>query len=188
MTEPIAIPAAERHHLRLFAMDLPKPDLDRLSRPDPTDTTAAATRADLLAALLGVAVIDADFVEVFDVADLADLGLAGYLAEGGNIPEAQITPDRARLDAQRGAVLVAFSRAFRGVATTLYPDPRLALIGTYVEDAPPVVFEPLPTAAAQGTLNPVLLPVPSSPARPGLFAAFAAGLLALAVILILALR
>jgi hypothetical protein len=188
MTDPIAIPVAERHHLRLFAMDLPKPDLDRLSRPDPTNTAATATRADLLAALLGVATIDADFVEVFDVADLADLGLAGYLAEGGNIPEVQIAPDRDRLDAVRGAVIVLFSRATRGEGVTLYPDPRLTLIGTYVEDVPPVFFEPLPTAATEGTLNPVLPPLSTPPAPRRLLAILGAGLIAVVVILIAILR
>jgi hypothetical protein len=164
MTDPLAIPASDRHTLRLFALDMARPELDRLTRPDPADTAAQADRAALLTQLLGLpdlglpddTSLDPDFVEVFDTADLGDLGLTGYLAEGGNIPDAQIAPDRDRLDALNGPVLVLFSRALQGKAATLRPDPRLTLIGTYTEDVPPVHFEPLPSAMAKGTLTPSL--------------------------------
>lgn len=163
MTDPLAIPAGERHTLRLFALDMARPELDRLARPDASNAAAQTDRAALLSALLGVPSLDPDFVEVFDTADLADIGLTGYLAEGGNIPDAQIAPDRGRLDAVKGPVLVLFSRAFQAQAVTLHPDPRLTLIGTYTEEVPPIHFEPLPTAAAQGSLSP--MPPASPPTR-----------------------
>jgi hypothetical protein len=160
MTDPIAIPAGERHTLRLFALDMARPELDLLARPDPTDTAVQADRTALLSQLLGLTYLDPDFVEVFDIADLADLGLTGYLSEGGNIPDAQIDRDRDRLDGLTGPVLALFSRALQGEAATLHPDPRLSLIGTYTEEVPPVHFEPLPTGMAQGSLTPMPPTVP----------------------------
>lgn len=187
---PITIPAAERHRLRLFSLDVPPSDLDRLTRPEGAlpDGAALSARAELLAALMGVGAIDGDFVEVFDAADLADLGLEGYLAEGGNIPADQIDPDRARLAKMHGPVLVLFSRALQGAAATLYPDPRLTLIGTYVEDVPPIHFEPLPSAAAKGTLTPPLSPAGPARLPPAVLVLGAALLITGLVAVFLALR
>ena len=140
-TEGLVLPEGERHVLRVFTLNLPAAEVAQL--PD---------KADLLAALLGVEVLDAAGVEVFDLADLAGLGLAAYLVEGNGAAEAQIAADRDRLDALTGAVLILHSAAFEGRATRLHPDPRLRLIGTYSEDPPPVRFEPLPDAAARGLL------------------------------------
>jgi hypothetical protein len=175
MTDTLAIPASDRHTLRLFTLDMARPELDRLARPDPTDTAAQTERAALLCGLLGLSDIDPDFVEVFDTLDLADLGLTGYLAEGGNIPDAQIEADRHRLDTVKGPVLVLFSRALQGRAVTLRPDPRLTLIGTYTEDLPPVHFEPLPSGMAEGVLTPT---PPQAPTRlPRAFTILGAALL-----------
>ncbi|MBL9057802.1 MAG: hypothetical protein JNJ84_16165 [Rhodobacteraceae bacterium] len=140
-TERLVLPEGERHVLRVFALHLPAADLTRLRG-----------NADLLAALLGVEALDPSGVEVFDLADLAGLGLAAYLVEGNGAAEGQIAADRDRLDALTGAVLILHSAAFDGRATRLHPDPRLRLIGTYGEDLPPMRFEPLPDAAARGLL------------------------------------
>jgi hypothetical protein len=163
----LTVPAHDRQSLRLFALDLPRAEALRLARPSPTDTfqvdaAAQTDRAAILSGLLGVTQIDPDHVEVFDIADLAGLGLAGYLAEGGNIPSAQIDPDRARLQALTGPVLVLFPRALTDLPATLALDPRLTLIGTYAEDRAPIHFDPLPTAMAQGTLT---AGPPAPPAR-----------------------
>ena len=140
-TEGLVLPEGERHVLRVFTLNLPAAEVAQLPR-----------KADLLAALLGVEALDAAGVEVFDLADLAGLGLAAYLVEGNGAAEAQIAADRDQLDALTGAVLILHSAAFGGRATRLHPDPRLHLIGTYGEDLPPVRFEPLPDAAAKGLL------------------------------------
>ena len=108
---------------------------------------------DPVAALLGVDTLDRDFVEIFDTADLTGLGLTGYLMTGNAIPEAQLAPDRAKLDTRQGPVLILFASALPNRPVTLHPDPRLTLIGSYADDEPPIHFEPLPEAAAHGSLT-----------------------------------
>ena len=147
----IPIPAHDRDGLRVFTARLTPDDLKR-------------DKASLVASLLNDPDLDPAFVEIFDLADLSGLGLAGYLAEGLGVPESAIT-DRARLDALSGPVLILLSKALHGRAVTLTPDPRLTLVGTYAEARPPVHFEPLPTTAATGHLTPYL-PPDQTPQRP----------------------
>ena len=148
----LSIPAHDRNGVRVFAARLTPEDLTR-------------DKARLVVELLGDPDLDPAFVELFDLADLSGLGLAGYLAEGLGVPESALAADRARLEAVTGPVLILLSRALHGRAGTLTLDPRLTLIGTYAEERPPVHFEPLPTATAEGTLNPVL-PPDRTPQRP----------------------
>lgn len=149
----LAIPAHDRTGVRVFSARLTPDELQR-------------DKARLSAELLGDSDLDPAFVEIFDVADLSGVGLAGYLTDGLGVPEAALIADRARLDALTGPVLILLSKALHGRAGTLTPDPRLTLVGTYVELRPPVHFEPLPSAAAQGTLTPDL-PTDRTPQRPG---------------------
>lgn len=149
----LTIPAHDRNGIRVFSAALTPEEMLR-------------DKATLVAQLLGDANLDPAFIELFDVADLSDLGLAGYLADGLGVPDAALAADRPRLDALRGPVLILLSKALHGGAATLALDPRLTLVGTYAEDRPPVHFEPLPTTAAQGTLTPVL-PPDATPQRPG---------------------
>lgn len=162
----ITIPALERLRVRVFSAALPPEDLQR-------------DKALLAPTLLGDPVIDPTYVELFDVADLSDIGLAGYLTDGLGVPDAALAKDRARLETLTGPVLILLSKALHGREVQLRPDPRLTLIGTYTEDRPPVHFEPLPTSAAEGVLNPAS-PPPPAPRRP--MGAFV--LLGLAVLLI----
>ncbi|WP_103257840.1 hypothetical protein [Tabrizicola aquatica] len=137
----ITIPAHERDQVRVFTAALSAEEMQ-------------GDKARLAPALLGDADLDPAHVELFDVADLSDIGLTGYLTEGLGVPDATLAADRARLEAMTGPVLILLSKALHGRAVTLSPDPRLALIGTYAEERPPVHFEPLPSPSAQGTLNP----------------------------------
>ena len=148
----LAIPAHDRHGVRVFVAALSPEDLLR-------------DKAALAASLLGDGDLDPAFVEIFDVADLAGLGLPSYLAEGIGLPDAMLEADRARLEAVTGPVLVLLSKALHGRDVTLRLDPRLTLIGTYAEDRPPVHFEPLPSTAATGILAPTAPPGPA-PQRP----------------------
>lgn len=138
---PVTIPAHDRHGIRVFSVLLTPQELQR-------------DKSSLVTSLLGDPDLDPAHVELFDTADLAGVGLAGYLAEGLGVPEAALAPDRARLEAVKGPVLILRSLALHGRAVTLTPDPRLTLIATYAEDRPPVHFEPLPSAAARGSLHP----------------------------------
>ena len=152
----ISIPAHDRHGVRVFAVAIPAADVpwltrtqrDRSARPEPTFPRHPAID------WLGVDSLNTGFVELFEADLLAEFGLARYLVESFGIPEAQIAPDKHRLDALRGLILIVLSKAFHDRPVTLQPDPRLTLIGSYTEDVPPVHFEPLPTAMAEGVLTP----------------------------------
>lgn len=149
----LSIPAHDRLGVRVFSAKLTPEDLQR-------------DKARLAEALLGDPDLDPAFIEIFDLADLSGVGLSGYLVEGLGVPEPAMTRDRVRLDALKGPVLILLSKALHGRAVTLTPDPRLNLVATFAEELPPVHFEPLPTAAAQGTLSPDL-PLDRTPQRPG---------------------
>ncbi|MFN3575739.1 MAG: hypothetical protein ACK4TJ_01940 [Tabrizicola sp.] len=148
----LTIPAHDRHGVRVFTANLGPDDLRR-------------DKARVAAELLGDPDLDPAFIEIFDLSDLAGLGLPAYLTEGLGVPDATVAADRARLEALRGPVLILLSKALHGRALTLTPDPRLTLVATYAEDRPPVHFELLPTAAAEGGLAPDLPPDPT-PQRP----------------------
>ena len=148
----LAFPAHDRDGVRVFSARLTLDDLRR-------------DKAGLAAALLGDPDLDPAFIELFDLADLTGVGLPGYLTEGLGVPEAALAADRARLEALTGPVLILMSKALHGRAANLTLDPRVTLVGTYTEARSPVHFEPLPSAAAEGTLTPAL-PPDRTPQRP----------------------
>ena len=135
MSERITIHPHETGTVRVFRIDL----------------TPAGIAGFDAATALGAEHLDAAEAEVFDVADLAGLGLSGYLSEGMGIPEEELAPMRAHLDVITGHVLVLPSRAVAGgTGQTLAPRAPLIHVGTFHEDRPPVSFDPLPDAAARG--------------------------------------
>lgn len=113
---------------------------------------------------LGADYLDADFIELFDVADLGEMGLVGYMTEGLGIARDQVTEDHTRLNALRGMVLVVTTRAFGGVAQTIEPRAPLRWIGTYAEHrtAPSSEILSSPGAAGQ-TDRPDAVPHPPQP-------------------------
>lgn len=119
----IEIPQNERGVVRLFALSMTGEEAQALK--DNATAITEALRAD--------APLNADYVEVFPVSDLEGVGLAGYLTEGNAIPDAQIAPDRGKLDRLGGWVLIVYSQAFADAGVTLDPVPALTLIGTYGE-------------------------------------------------------
>lgn len=149
----LTIPARDLLGVRVFRAALSPEDMQR-------------DKARLLSALLGDPDLDPAHVEVFDVADLSDIGLAGYLTEGLGVPDSALDADRGMLQAIRGPVLILRSKALHGREGTLTLDPRLSLVGTYQEVLPPVHFEPLPTTAADGVLTGT--PLTALPQRPTL--------------------
>ncbi len=122
--DPLHMPADERGVVRVFSLSMSADEADRLDTPE------------TLAKVLGAGPVDPARAEVFPVSNLDGLGLSGYLFEGGGIPETRIAPDRARLDALEGHVLLLYSRAFGDQSVTLDPAPELTLIGAYAEDRP----------------------------------------------------
>lgn len=128
----IALPANERGRIRVFSLSMSKDEAEHLE----------------LGRALGTYPDDPSRIEVFPVSNLDGLGLAGYLIEGCGVPEAQIAPDRSRLDALDGHVMLLFSRAYTG-PVTLEPEPALTLIGTYDEDRPDTSGPPVESDSAK---------------------------------------
>lgn len=145
------VSATERGLVRLFAVDLPADEIETFRTPDTNED------GDLVAwplkAALGASYLDEDFIELFPVRDLEELGLRGYMVQGLGIAEADVAEDALRLDAVKGSVLVILSNAFGGFAETLAPRAPLRWIGTYKEETAPVTFAPLPSDAARGVVE-----------------------------------
>ncbi len=96
MTDPFDIAAAERETVRLFALDLPKPDIAEA------------------AGLLGVPALDPQHLELFPAKDLKALGLARYVTDGLGVAAADVAPDARKLDDAAGYILVVHAGAFGG--------------------------------------------------------------------------
>ena len=137
----------ERGLIRLFAVDLPPEDIKAFN-------THATDIGWPLKDALGATDLDENRIEFFDVKDLDDLGLSGYMVEGLGVAEKDITTDAARLDALTGHVLIVHSAAFLGNAQFLTPRAPLRWIGSYAEETAPVHFQHLQTDAAKGNLAP----------------------------------
>lgn len=141
MTQKMEVAAGEIGVARVFAVDLP----DAAAR----DAFVAATDDHAVKDALGTSFLDIDYVEHFNLSDLGDMGLTEYLNEGWGIPMEQLDPMRSQLAAIDGSVLLVGSRAFGGFAKSLTIAPPLRHVATFVEEAPPVVFEDLPSEAAE---------------------------------------
>ncbi|MEM6940310.1 MAG: hypothetical protein AAF943_04910 [Pseudomonadota bacterium] len=98
-----------------------------------TSREAQAVKNDphLRAKALGAAPRSESSVEVFAIADLGDLGLAGYLRDGVDAAPEDIAKDRARLAALEGWVLIVHSSAFSPEGATLTLMAEMTPIGTY---------------------------------------------------------
>lgn len=142
------VSATERGLVRLFAVDLPGEEIENFRTPKINSDGELAEWP--LDDALGFSFLDEDFIELFPVSDLEDLGLTGYMVEGLGIAQKDVDEDAARLTAQKGWVLVVLSAAFGGVAQTLTPKSPLRWLGTYREEGAPVHFEPLPDESAKG--------------------------------------
>lgn len=134
------IPQGEHGQIRLFAVNRP---IDAMARD-----LRGSGKSHVINDLLGFDVAE-NAAELFPVSDLTGVGLPRYLTDGYTVTEAQITRDRARLDALDGYVLLLFSSAFDSAETTLEIGPDLTLIGTYGEEQPAMVVPPLTADAAQ---------------------------------------
>lgn len=128
MTTPLHIPQGEHGKIRVFAVNRPVGEMQ--------SALQTMSKQDLARDLLANASLDTSTAELFPVADLTGVGLPGYLTEGYAVGTAQVDPDRARLDALEGYVLIVFSETFGTREMTLTPGADLTLIGTYTEFEP----------------------------------------------------
>ncbi|WP_370400528.1 hypothetical protein [Sulfitobacter sp. JB4-11] len=117
MKKPIKVPANEALHIRVFA----------LSMSEARATTLPAT----LSNALGVNHVSPDGVEIFARSALGEMSLSDFLIEGNDVIAESVEPDRAKLDALEGYIMLVYSSAFKGKAAALTPQPELTLIGTY---------------------------------------------------------
>ncbi len=143
----IHIPKNERGVVRIFAIDLD----DSAQAEFTTRNTDEGRDLWPLRDALGVADIQPRHVEVFPVADLADIGVAGYLAEGYAIAPEDIENVRPALEALTGLVILVWSPAFGGVETELEPKPPLRLVATLQEPQPDIRFDDLPDQSAKAS-------------------------------------
>ena len=163
------ISAHETGLVRLFSVDLPADEIDAFRSGTPSALEQA----------LGTGGLDPAYVELFDIADLEELGLRGYMRDGLGVAEAELTEDAARIDALEGPVLVLLSGAFRGKEHTLAPRAPLRWVGTWREEKAPVHFEPMPCYSPEGRLTPRGEPSEMTPHARVLFAIFALPILLL---------
>lgn len=127
----------------------------------PGNLAASGAPAAAAARLLGLAGLVEGEVERLKLADLAGLGLAGYLSEGWDVPGAAMAADRARLEALRGEVFLVRSGAFGGRRAELAPLPGVEILGPYPEARAPGAV-PLPPRPEE----PAVLKPPPQPAPP----------------------
>lgn len=178
MTKTLSVSPNERGLIRLFALSMSDEDakLLRDGPPfDPDDIIGDVVPEESALfqqrKLLGAAKLDEDFTEVFKVADLDELGLAGYMIEGNGVLREQIEPDRTKLAALDGWVMVVYSAAFEGQAMTLDPAPELTLIATYEE--PGVDWTSDVALTAKSASKPAVKQKPSDAAMMGRVATIA---------------
>lgn len=151
MSALLRISEHDHKRLYLFAVDAPPEVAEPLvTRHEAADGSTVWP----LQEKLGAQDLDPEFVEAFDVSDLAEFGLMQYLHEGGGIPQEQLSPFADQLNALDGWVVLIASSAFKGVAQELWPEAPLRLLARFDEEspAPPPPFG-LESEAATGVLD-----------------------------------
>lgn len=187
--DPVIPASAEVLHLTpgdraatyLLAVDPEAPQMAALLAPHRLNGETGAT----LAALLRLPPEAETDLELINPADLEGLGLAGYLTEGLGLDTAEVTPDRARLNAVTAPVIVLRGR-LTGLEDRVLPLPRgTSLLGRYEASYAPIGLGQIPSrSATAGTLPPVSgpLPGPTRLSRPWQLAAILAGIVALGLL------
>jgi hypothetical protein len=133
----IDISAGEMGITRVFSLSM-----DGTAAKQLRDDRAAQTKA------LGAAPQNPAGIEVFPLADLGELGLAGFLREGVDAHPDDIARDKVKLAALDGWVMLVHSLAFSTEGATLTPATPLTLIGTYGQTPAPRDRIPLEAESA----------------------------------------
>lgn len=164
MTDPLAYAGRQTwRSVWVFALDVPKDQLEPWRHGSFTEDGEHIWP---LRDALGVDPLDNDFTEVFQIADIAEYGLARYLIEANRLAEASVAPDAATLGALTGAVALVFSGALGDAPVRLDPQPPLRFIGRY-EERPNLAFAPpLHSPEGAGTLAPASAPPVPGPRLP----------------------
>ncbi|MBU2994170.1 hypothetical protein Q4555_07665 [Octadecabacter sp. 1_MG-2023] len=150
MIDPVKVSQYEKGLYRLYSVDLAEDYIAAFADPNHSGEADAAWP---LKDALGATHLDEDYIEVFDVADLADMGLAQYMITGNGVAESDIEPYRELLDGVSGYVVMVATSAFGGVEQALAPVAPLRYIAAFKEDGMDVTFEQLPNPDPQAVLE-----------------------------------
>ncbi len=179
---PLDVPAHEHDRLRLFGLDTSSPEGAAVRDAVRAGDSAALGRA------LGVERVEADRVELIATRDVAELGLAGYLAAGYDVPRDQLGAASPELSAAPAHVLSVPSSAFGGQAQTLSPGPALTPLAAFdlADPMPPRAPMPRHPDPEASLASPAGAPAPADrkpPRRTGLLLAAAAALIVLILVI-----
>jgi hypothetical protein len=164
MTDQLAIPAASVRTVWVFTAALPEADLAAFRG---ADDAAGPDRTTPLEQAVGAGRLAPSHVELFMAETLAGYGLADYLVEAIGMDPASVDPDRARLDALTGPVLLVLSGALADGIDRLAPRAPLTLVGRYTETADFTLRPPLRSDAARGPIGDAPVKRPSDAAMSG---------------------
>lgn len=166
--DPLSMPAGARRTVWVFTVDLPEADLGAF-----TGTAGANGAPAPVAEALGVARVDAARIEAFDAATMRDYGLPAYLTEANGMDPESVAPDRAKLTALTGPVLLVFGEALPEGTERLAPKAPLRLVGRYVESLDLAPRTAPVSEAAKGPVGDAPRKAPSQAAMSGRIAGIA---------------
>jgi hypothetical protein len=170
MTDQLAIPAGSIRTVWVFRVDLAQHELPGF-RGD--DRPGGPDRLSPLEQAVGAGSLEASHVELFMSDTLADYGLSTYLTDANGMDAESVGPDRDRLDALTGPVLLVFSGALRDGIDRLDPKAPLSLVGRYTESMNFTLRPPLRAQTAAGAVEALPTKRPSDAAMSGRIAALA---------------
>jgi hypothetical protein len=162
---PNQVPAFEHGLLRLWAFD----GRSETGRALIEALKAEPRNAGPVDAALGAERVDPYWLDLVALRDISELGLAGYLRQGYDVPQDQL--DALDLPTAGDHVLIAPSRAFADHEQTLSPSPDLAPVGLLDihEDVGALrPMEPVETARRDAAPAEPAEPPPGPPAGRGL--------------------
>ena len=145
----------ERGRLHVFAVNRPKAEIAAVFEPADTGADRLQPSLALLTDLTEAEGLDPTGAELIPLADLAGLGLSGYLSEGLDVAQQDLDGVKRKLDALEGYALILTSRAFRGRGVDLAETAGLTHIASF--DQPGTDWsssEPLTAEAAKPNTAP----------------------------------
>lgn len=119
MAQTVKIHALTAKHVVVLAVNRPEARLRKVRDE--------AARSTLIAELLGRDDAKLTHVDLIAVADLDEIGLAGFLRDGPCVPADELTEHKARLEALTGFVLILYPGVF-DADTEISLGPDLSLI------------------------------------------------------------
>ena len=160
-TVPTHVPAFEHGRLRLWSFDGESEAGRALiagMAEEPRNAGSAMTA-------LGAERVDPYWLDLVRLADIKELGLAGYLAQGYGAPREQLSPEA--LSTPHDHVLIAPSRAFADHEQTLAPDVALTPLAVFDLHEDVGALRPMePVETARSDTSATAEPAESAPGPP----------------------